>query len=237
MKLPILMLCSAFALAAVSVAGCDSKKEGTPTGDEGTPTSEKTPEAKPVATTGPLAGFDATAELAHLNGKWNVKTRFGQKAPSVWTVENGAVTAVDGEKTTKGELKMDFPGRIKLVVKEKGGESSSHYSYTRNGDTLYLGLGAGGIKIGDVYFGSDSKGFARFDGKACKFHETKMSFGNKPVSFKPAADITCKVEGSKFTYQTPKFGKDAGFEDRTLDIEGTALLSSQLKKNTITKAE
>jgi|GEM_PF-3120171 len=64
-----------------------------------------------------------------------------------------------------------------------------------------------------------------------------MAFGDDAPVFEAGKDITCSVEGDKFKYQTPKFGEEGVFDDKDLDIVGTALLTSQLKRNTLTKAE
>lgn len=235
------------ALALGLTAGCGSK-DGEKTdgkGDKsgsaksaastGAPTS-KAPESK--AAGNPLwPGVDLAAEAKRLEGTWKVKTAFGGDADT-WEVKGDKVTIKTAKGETKlGTLRFDMPGRI--GVKETN--MTSYYSYARNGADLYLGLGRAGLKAGDRHIVSTSRGLVIFDGKDCKYHEKKMSFGGKAVEFKDAKAVKCGLQtgGDKavLNYQVPRFMKEGEFDDKSIEIVGDALLDAQMKGNKLTKAE
>lgn len=182
------------------------------------------------------AGVDLAGELKRLDGKWTVKSSFG--GTDTWDVKDGKVTITSAKGETKlGTLTLTMPGRV--GVKEPN--MTTYYSYARNGDTLYLGLGKAGVKAGDLYLVGTNRGLVRFDGKACTYHEKKMSFGDKPIEFKASKPVKCSVQagGDKtlFNYQVPKFMKDGEFDDKSMHVIGDALLDQQMQGNAVTKAE
>jgi hypothetical protein len=195
------------------------------------------PAAKPAGGNALWAGVDLAAEMKRLEGKWTVKPSFG-KGMDTWEVKGDAVTITTAKGETKlGKLKLDMPGRVGI----KEPNMTTYYSYARNGDTVYLGLGKAGVKAGDTYIVGTNRGLVRYDGTACTYHEKKMSFGDKPVEFKAAKPVKCSVQAagdkSLFHYQVPKFMKDGEFDDKSIHVVGTALLDQQMQGNEAKKAQ
>ena len=232
-------------LASLLCAGCgkDAPKAGdtAPASAVKAAAKSEAPASKAPATTAAGAsdlwqGLDLGAELKRLEGKWTVKSSFG--GADTWEVKGDKITVTTGKGETKlGTLKLDMPGRVGI----KESSMTSYYSYTRDGDDLYIGLGRAGVKLGDRYIVSTNRGLVRFDGKACTYHEKKMSFGEKPLAFNDPVEVKCSVqsagEKSLLNYQVPKFMKEGEFEDKSIDVVGDALLDGQMKGNKAAKAE
>ena len=190
--------------------------------------------AEPVVAEVPVApsyfaGFDPKAEIALLNGKWAVNTRPGQETPGTWIIKDGAVTMIDGETTVQGTLQADWPGEIKIMTPNNGQTVSETYSFTHDGDSFYIGLGKGGLKVGDIYYAYVMGGVVAFDGTSCKFHKEEGGTFDKPTTFREYGEQVCSVEGTTFKFQAPQFAKEEVTEDFTLEIMGTALISEDLK--------
>ncbi len=173
-------------------------------------------------------GVDLAAELKGLEGRWLVKTAFGRGEPETWEVSGDKVTITKADgKTELGKLSFEMPGRIGVKV----GDMTSFYAYARNGETTWIGLGTGGAKAGDSIYVAASRGLVKFDGKACSYHDKKMSFGDK-VEFKDPVEVKCDVQagGDKavFNYQVPRFMKEGEFDDKSVQIVGEALINDQL---------
>lgn len=236
------MLISAV-LALGLCTGCG--KDAPKTGDKAAAASTKStaPASKAPATSAPKtnaslwAGLDLAAEGQRLQGKWKVKTAHRGDA-DIWEVKGDKITITTGKGETKlGTLKLDMPGRIGI----KEPNMTTYYSYTRNGEDLYVGLGRAGFKVGKSYIVSTNRGLVRFDGKACTYHEKKMSFGDKPLAFKDAITVKCSVQAAAdkalLNYQVPKFMKEGEFDDKSIAVVGEALLDDQMKGNKISKVE
>jgi hypothetical protein len=216
----------------------DTTAAGDKAGAKSTAPASKAPATTAAKVGGDLwAGLDLSAEATRLQGKWKVKTAFGGD-PDVWDVKDNKITITTAKGETKlGTLKLDMPGRIGI----KETSMTTYYSYTRNGDDVYVGLGRAGVKLGDRYIVSTNRGLVRFDGKVCTYHEKKMSFGNKPLAFKAAITVQCSLQagGDKalLNYQVPKFMKEGEFDEKSIAIVGDALLDDQMKGNKVAKAE
>lgn len=231
-------------IACAFLAGCgkDAPKSGVTGKAAGSKSAasaaSKAPAEKAAPKGNPLwPGVDLAAEAKRLEGTWKIKTAFGGDADT-WEVKGDKVTIKTAKGETKlGTLRFDMPGRI--GVKEPN--MTSYYSYSRNGDDLYVGLGRAGIKAGDRHIVSTSRGLVIFDGKACHYHEKKMNFGGGPVEFKDAKPVKCSLQagGDKalLNYQVPRFMKDGEFDDKSIEVVGEALLDAQMKGNKISKAE
>lgn len=218
-------------LALGLAAGCDKKAEGGGEGKGGEAKAE--PSAK-----SPFAGFDPAAELKALQGKWKVTERFGQKEPDTWTIEGDKVTKVGPKGEKKGTLAVTKPGE--LAVKE--GDMTSYLAYARNGSDIWIGLGTGGVKAGDTYYVGEDRGVVAFDGKTCKYHKQKMSFGGGPKTFEAPTDVKCSVatEGDKtiLKYQAPDPFKKGELGEASIEVIGTALVNEQLGgSHKVVKAE
>ncbi len=234
-----LLAATPFLIAALALSGCN-KDDAAATGEaeqaaaaEKAPekAAEKAPEEAPEAPAGhPMwPGVDLDAELKRLEGEWQVKTGFGKGGTETWAVEGDAVTITKSDGTTAlGKLKFEMPGRVGVKV----GDMTSFYAYARDGDTTWIGLGTGGVKAGDTLYVAAARGLVKFDGKTCTYHDRKMSFGGA-VEFKDPVEVKCSVQegGGKaaLNYQVPRFMKEGEFDEKSVDIVGTALLNSQLQ--------
>ncbi|MCA9538545.1 MAG: hypothetical protein KC620_06635 [Myxococcales bacterium] len=244
------------AVLALAVSGCKkdeaampasgAKAEGAKAGEaakagEGEKAAAPTKAAEPVKPAGHAiwGTYDLAAELGKLAGKWKVKSSFGQKEPDTWQVEGDKVTITTaGGETKLGKLMMPMPGS--LAVKE--GDMTSYYGYARDGETLYIGLGTGGVKVGDSYFVGASRGVVAFDGTKCAYHAKKMGFGDGPVEFEAPVDVQCSVQAAAdkgvLHYQVPRFMKEGEFDDKQIAIVGEALINDQLQSDhKVEKAE
>lgn len=238
-----------FALLGLALGAC-SKPAETDAGEETAATekaAEKAPEkaAEKAAEKAPeepaghpvWGAYDTAAELAKLDGKWLVKARFGQKEADTWEIAGGKVTITKaGGEAELGKLVMKKPGSIGV----KSGDSTTYYAFARDGETVYLGLGDGGVKHGETYLVGDDWGVVVFDGKACKYHRQKMAFGDEALKFKDPVDVKCELQtgGDKtiLHYQVLKFRKDDEFEDKQIHVKGNALVNDQLSGGAISKA-
>lgn len=235
-------------LASLLCAGCG--KDAPKAGDKTAPTSgakaakSDAPASKAPATEAAKAGgsdlwtgLDLSAEAKRFEGKWTIKSAYGSE-PDVWDVKGDKITVTNGKGETKlGTLTLDMPGRIGI----KEPSMTTYYSYTRDGDDMYIGLGRAGMKLGETYLVSTNRGLVRFDGEACTYHEKKMSFGETPLAFKDPVTVKCSLQvgGDKslLNYQVPKFMKEGEFEDKSIFVVGDALLDEQMKGNKVSKSE
>lgn len=194
--------------------------------------AEKPAEAPAEPAGHPVWGaYDIAAELARLDGTWQVRTQVGGRTADTWKVEGGLVTITKPDGTTEAaKLVMPMPGQLGV----KSGNSTSYYAYARDGESLWIGLGDGGVKVGDRYLVAADRGMVAFDGAACAFHKKKMSFGGGATEFEVPVEVKCALqeagEQTVLHYQTPRFMKEGEFEDHQIAVRGTALMNEQLQK-------
>lgn len=197
------------------------------------PPAEQPAAAKPAEPAGhPVWGaYDTAAELARLDGTWQVRTQVGGRTAETWTVEGGLLTITKPDGTTEAaKLVMPMPGQLGV----KSGNSTSYYAYARDGESMWIGLGDGGVKVGDRYLVAADRGLVTFDGTACAFHKKKMGFGGGATAFEAPVEVKCAVQtagdATVLHYQTPRFMKDGEFEDHQIMVRGEALMNEQLQK-------
>lgn len=221
-------------LAGAALVACEKKEEAA---DKPTESAEKTAEKGEKAAEKPAAkpaghpiwgSYDLAAELKKLEGKWSVRSSIS-KDRDTWEIKGDKVTITKADGSTQlAKLIMGKPGEI--AVKQDG--TTSYYGYARNGDDVYIGLGRSGIKVGDTYYVRADRGLVVYDGKACKYHKEKMSFGKEQKEFEAPKDVKCELQtgGDKAVlhYQTPKFMKEGEFEDNQIPVVGEALINEQL---------
>lgn len=200
-----------------SLVGCSKSSS---TSSKGATQAQNDAKAKTL-----WAGYDLAAELPRLAGKWQVRTSWGKNKMATWTVSGAAVTSVKGDKTVKGTLIMRNPGTISL--KQPDG-LTNHYSYARDGDKIWIGMGTGGVKQGEHYYLGLDRGLLTFDGKTCSYHKLKFSSFGPQAEFEAPQAVKCAIEGDQLKYQEPKFMKKGEFDERSVRIVGTALLDDQL---------
>lgn len=215
---------------ALAVAGCGKKDDAPSTPAPATAEKAAPAEAKPAPKKATLwDGYDMDAELARLEGTWQVRTNAGGRAADTWVVTGDKVTMTRPDGTTAlGKLVMPMPGQLGV----KTGDMTSFYAYARDGDRLWIGLGDGGVKVGDRYYVGADRGVVVFDGTACRYHGKKLGFGG-PVEFEAPVDVKCELQSggdqTVLHYQVPRFMKDGEFDDKQIKVVGTALMNDQLE--------
>lgn len=214
----------------LAMTGC-GKKEETPTPPAAAPTDKAPTAAQPAAPKPTLwEGHDLNAELARLEGTWQVRTNAGGRDADTWAITGDQITITRPDGTTQlGKLLMPMPGQLGV----KTGDMTSFYAYARDGERLWIGLGDGGVKVGDRYFVGADRGVVAFDGTTCRYHGKKLGFGG-PIEFEAPVEVKCAIQtGGDQTvlhYQVPRFMKDGEFDDEQIRVVGTALMNEQLEK-------
>lgn len=222
----IATLTMALGLAA---AGCGKKDEtpSTPaTADKAAPGTPAAPTKKAT----PWDAYDLDAELARLEGTWQVRTSAGGRTADTWVINGDQVTITRPDGTTAlGKLVMPMPGQLGV----KTGDMTSYYAFARDGDTLWIGLGDGGVKVGDRYYIGADRGVVAFDGTTCRYHGKKLGFGG-PAEFEAPVDVKCALQTAGdqtvLHYQVPRFMKAGEFDDQQVRVVGTALMNEQLER-------
>jgi hypothetical protein len=222
-------------LLALVFMGC--KQEG---GGESAPPPAGGQAAAPAGGGGEqgglLQGFDSKAEIAALQGTWNVRDGLADK--SVWEVKDTKVVRKKGDKTEELTLAIPYPGRLAVSKPVGGGGTETEYlGYARSGADVYVGLGKAGAKLGDRYLVAID-GLVIKDPTSCKFFKKDM-FGDK--FDKTGVEVKCEVkdEGGKqvLLYEAPDpFNKGQMAQSR-IQILGDALLDDQMLGNKAEKVQ
>jgi hypothetical protein len=153
--------------------------------------------------------------------KWQGAWVTGRDIGQAWEVKGSTLTTWDGATEEAGKLlTIVSPCAVKATKTSKDGMRESYtYSAVWDGDTLYLGMGAAGVKAGDAYI-------------VCGMRETYVFKGGKCEAWKEefmregewkSGPAECKVEGDTFTVPG-----DWGI---TAKIAGNVVLSDQMQGN------
>ena len=157
--------------------------------------------------------------------KWQGAWVAGRDVGQAWEVKGQNVTAWDGSAEEKRELIIESPCTVKMQKDVAGGgHESSSYSAVWDGETLYLGMGAAGVKKGDDYIVCAGMETYTLKGGKCSAWREDMMEPGKWTS----KDGTCSVAGDTFTIP--------GDFGATLKIKGNVLLSEQMEGNKAEKA-
>jgi hypothetical protein len=187
------------------------------------------------AAKGLFTGFDPKAELAALQGTWQVKDDAFAKEPSVWKISADQLTITKGDKTKQGSLEIEYPGELAFVEKSGGGTSRSFYAYARDGAEVYIGLGTAGVKKGETYMVSDD-GVIVMQPGSCNYLKKKMFGGwEEPVR------VECSMQNNGvrevFNYHIPDRFQKGELKSRTVEAVGEALLNDQMKGHKAVKVQ
>lgn len=219
----------AFALALVLplalAAGCAKEDAGdtaqaSKNAEPAAAAAEAEPPAEPSVPArggdGPFAAYDLGAPLEALQGSWVVGgDTLGQKV--AWKVEGDRLTAFDGTSETVRTLSMESPCSVKASAPSSG--VSTYYTFAVDGGTLYKGLGAAGVRIGD-------------DVVACAGGKTYVLSGDTCTAWKSffgdweSSSAECSLDGDTLTV-----------EGRALTAVGDAFVDAQMKGNVAEPAD
>ena len=154
---------------------------------------------------------DNSAALAKLQGAWVVKGFGSYGAVSAWNVDGAKVT-VYSPKThaeTPDVLLFDSPCAVRL-------DSGSGGTVVIDGDTVYLGMGNGGMKVGDTLYAClDSISVVVATPAGCTTYKDEFDKWSK-------LDTTCKQDGKELVAKTKDDESSVAF------VNDHTLLSSQL---------
>jgi hypothetical protein len=194
--------------------------------------SKKTNEA-PKATTGSAAPktmdtpkpksdapweFDAAAVQAKLQGAWVVKDQGYLGSTEAWEVKGDQVKMWDAKQDKETTATLVVKGPCLFDLKEGGGSSSTSH-YVLDGDTLHMGLGDAGVKIGDKVVACMSNGVFVLDGTKCTFYLD--DFGK----WSPE-EGTCSIDGTNFKAANASFHYEG-----SMPAHGNVFASDQLWNN------
>ena len=160
---------------------------------------------------------DHGAAIGKLQGAWIVKGFGRYGAVSAWNVDGAKVTVYDPKTHTETPdvLLFDSPCAVRL-------DSGDGGTLVIDGDTVYLGLGAGGMKLGDTLYACLSSGTVVATPSGCTTYHSEFDTWSK-------LDTTCKQDGQMFVAKTKDDESSARFaNDHTL-------LSGQLAASKLAK--
>ena len=160
---------------------------------------------------------DHSAALAKLQGAWIVKGFGRYGAVSAWNVDGAKVTVYDPKThaETPDVLLFESPCAVRL-------DSGDGGTLVIDGDTVYLGLGAGGMKLGDTLYACLGSGTVVATPAGCTTYHAEFDKWSK-------LDTTCKQDKQQFSAKT----KDD--EDSARFANDHTLLSSQLAGSKLAK--
>lgn len=212
--------------AAAERDGGASGERGAPApGDAGVSGSQAAAEGRGP----PWSYFDVDAILAELEGRWRVRDRFGMDEPVVWAIDGDRLRRVDGDETQRYRIEVRYPGR--LAITDEAAGTTRHLAFARGEDTLYVGLGEGGMRIDGRYLVADS-GLVVYDGERCRFYDASRGIGDDAPELAAPMEVRCRVasEGDRreLHYRVPARTTDGEMSDEKVRILGRALVDRQL---------
>lgn len=160
---------------------------------------------------------DHAAVLAKLQGAWIVKGFGSYGSVSAWNVDGAKVTVYDPRThaETPDVLLFESPCAVRL-------DSGDGGTLVVDGDTVYLGLGAGGMKLGDTLYACLSSGTVVATPTGCATYHDEFDKWTK-------LDTTCTQDGKQLVAKTKDEEHSVSFaNDHTL-------LSGQLAANKLAK--
>jgi hypothetical protein len=178
---------------------------------------KKPPDSRSGAASGAFPDFDLATTAKKLQGTWVFKGNMDK--PTVWSIAGDKVTTTTGGAAADevAALTIVAPCEAKATITKGSGSESMTFGFAIDGDTVYMGLGASGVKQGDVIaVCMDSDVYVLKAGKCQK--GTEDMFHEGTWKWEPAPD--CKLEGTTFSAN-----------GTTLELIGNALVSDQMKGN------
>jgi hypothetical protein len=181
--------------------------------------------AAPAAPPAPWT-YDSAAIQAKLQGAWVVKDQGYLGSIEAWEVKGDQVKMWDAKQNTEktATLKLEAPCQFTVETKTKDGTEGTTTHFVFDGDTLHMGLGDAGVKVGDTIVACMSNGVFVHDAKGCAFYTSMFDKWEKK-------DATCAVAGDKFKATNAVFHFDGDIQ-----IRGNVLADDQLWSNTPVKA-
>lgn len=173
---------------------------------------------------------DLAQELRLIQGTWKVRPSLGGKAEETWVVDGDQVTITgpDGAESL-GKLAFPKPGEVAVKI----GSTTSKYAYARDGEDVWIGLGTGGVRLGDHFYVGEDRGVVVMDGGRCHYHDEKRGFGGSELRFEEPVEVKCSYQEGKTKavvhYETPVFMKDDEREEHQAQVAGRAILNDQLR--------
>ena len=160
---------------------------------------------------------DHSAELAKLQGAWIVKGFGSYGAVSAWNVDGAKVTVYNPKTHTETPdvLLFESPCAVRL-------DSGDGGTLVIDGDTVYLGLGAGGMKLGDTLYACLGSGTVVATPAGCTTYHSEFGKWSK-------LDTTCKQQGQELVAKTKEGESSERF------VNERTLLSSQLAASKLAK--
>lgn len=217
------------AVAALAGGACSRSNDDAARGTPG--------EHKPKATfsapadrvpTAPWS-FDPAALKAKLQGAWVVKDHPYLGATSAWEVSGDQVKVWDAKanKETIETMAIEAPCQLSLNHAVNGGHEGTTTHFVFDGDTLHMGLGDAGVKLGDQIVGCMSNGVFVQSGGACQFYLPDFA---EPGRWEAGAAATCSLTGDTFKASNKTFNYDG-----SMTVHGAVLADDQLWRTTPVK--
>jgi hypothetical protein len=160
---------------------------------------------------------DHSAAIAKLQGAWIVKGFGRYGAVSAWNVDGAKVTVYDPKThaETPDVLLFESPCAVRL-------DSGYGGTLVLDGDTVYLGLGDGGMKVGDTLYACLSSRTVVATATGCATYHEEFDTWSK-------LDTTCTQDGKQLVAKTKDDESSVRF------VNERTLLSSQLAGSKLAK--
>ncbi|HEY1553903.1 MAG TPA: hypothetical protein VGF94_03660 [Kofleriaceae bacterium] len=215
------MLRYAICAAAFALTGCGRQADSTDPRSSPAPTSTKpAAPAQPAEAAKPAVPWstDNSAALAKLQGVWLVKGFGMYGAVSAWKFDGEKVTVYSPEKKTETPdvFLFESPCAVRL-------DSGYGGTLVIDGDDVYLGLGGGGWKHGDVIVACMGSGTVYSTPAGCATYTKRPDW--------QTVETTCTRSDARFvTNEKSNYGESSlrFFNDHTL-------LTDQLAASKLTK--
>lgn len=182
--------------------------------------------ARPTADPGPFGAWNQAGVTARLQGAWVLRDVSFLGSVEAWEVKGDKVTVFDGTKEETLELAVEAPCQLTTTKRNPDGSSqggTSHFVFA--GDTLHLGLGDAGVKLGDTVVGCMSNGVYLWKGGTCQFFTEMFDKWD-------AKEATCSLAGDLFKAANPTFKHEG-----EMKLAGDVLMSDQLRANPAVKVK
>ncbi len=160
---------------------------------------------------------DHGAVLAKLQGAWVVKGFGIYGAVTAWNVDGAKVTVYSPKTHAEvpDVLLFESPCAVRL-------DSGDGGTLVVDGDTVYLGMGNGGMKVGDTLYACLGIGTVVATASGCTTYHSEFDKWTK-------LDTTCKQDGKQLDAKTKDDESSVAF------VNDHTLLSSQLAASKLVK--
>lgn len=165
-------------------------------------------------------------DLEALQGEWNVS---GSPGPDEhWKIDGDTVVVEsDGESPKEGTIELPHPGVVQFVVESNGGSMTTTYSFAREGDDLYLGLGHSGVVLSDRYVFRRANHLLVYRDGECTYHDEDRFDGFDEEGQTIDCELVDDEETKRLVYTDPD--GQSYTRDQRIEVGDEAITDGQLR--------